>query len=54
MEGKSKTLLLSKNNIKNGNENKKFTKESAFVKKTAFLSRFVKPTGCSNLEGVAF
>jgi len=39
MEGKSKTLLLSKNNIKNGNENKKFTKESAFVKKTAFWGK---------------
>ena len=51
MENKSKTLLPSKNNIKNGNEHKKFTKEGVFVTKMANLEHFVKPMGYSNLEG---
>ena len=41
----------SKNNIKNGNEHKKFTKEGVFVTKMANLEHFVKPIGYSNLEG---
>ena len=50
-ENKSKTLLLLKNNIKNGNEHKKFTKECFFEAKMVNLEHFVKSMGYSNLEG---